>query len=67
MEYHLSMVNAKKISFKQPLTSKNLVSIIYHQEIYEMSWILTGYHWKSKNSLKRDYMGNIAQVHLNQI
>jgi hypothetical protein len=60
----------KKIAFKHCLTPKNLVtasfktkkshlSIIYYQEIYEILWILTGYHIKSENSL--------IQAHLSQI
>ena len=33
----------------------------------KISWILTGYHLKTKNSLKRDYMQNIIQACLSQI
>jgi hypothetical protein len=35
--------------------------------MYEISFILEGYHLKSKNSLKRDVIWNIIQAHLSQI
>jgi len=55
----------QKKSSKHGLTPKNLItvsfntkkaclSIIYYWQIYEISWIMVGYHLKSKNSLKRD-------------
>jgi hypothetical protein len=54
----------EKITPKHHLTPKNIVtasfntkkylSIVYYREIYEISWILTGYHLKSENRLIRD-------------
>ncbi len=73
---------SKKNSFKHCLTPKNLgtqsfttkkfcLSIIYHQEIYEISWILASYCLKSKNSVKRDntkkYRSNLFKPNLKNL
>ncbi len=43
-------------------TKKSLLSRVYSWEINEISWILTNYHLKTKNSLKNDDMRNIIQA-----